>query len=222
VIVVGAGCTAMEIAYDLVEGGAARVWLSIRTPPNLIIRAPAGVGLARAFSRLPTGVADRVMRVVRAREIGDLAPYGLPAPEEGLFARLARLHVAPAIVDPEVLTAIRARRIVVIREIDALGDDGATLVDGTFAAADAVIAATGYRRGLGGLVGHLGVLDAEGAPRTVREPVAPGLHFVGFEPLPGPLGHFGVEARRTAEAIANDPRPLPETAQAGVPALTGA
>jgi cation diffusion facilitator CzcD-associated flavoprotein CzcO len=222
VIVVGAGCTAMEIAYDLAEGGADRVWLSIRTPPNIILRTPPGVGLARLFQRLPTGVADRVMRVVRAHDIGDLAPYGLPVPEEGLFARLERLGVAPAIVDRELLDAIRSRRILVIREIDSLGDDGATLVDGTYAAADAIIAATGYRPGLEGLVGHLDVLDGQGAPRTLREPVLPGLHFVGFEPIPGMLGHFGAEARRTAEAIANDPRPLPDTAQAGVPVLTAA
>ena len=38
------GCSGMEIAYDLAEGGAARVWLSARTPPNILLRqGPGGV-----------------------------------------------------------------------------------------------------------------------------------------------------------------------------------
>ena len=42
VLVVGPGCTGMEIAYDLAEGGASRVRLAVRTPPNLLRRSPAG------------------------------------------------------------------------------------------------------------------------------------------------------------------------------------
>ena len=38
VLVVGAGNTGAEIAADLAEGGAARVRLSVRTPPNVIPR----------------------------------------------------------------------------------------------------------------------------------------------------------------------------------------
>ncbi|HEX6229712.1 MAG TPA: NAD(P)/FAD-dependent oxidoreductase, partial [Solirubrobacterales bacterium] len=38
-LVVGPGCSGMEIANDLAEGGAAKVWLSARTPPNIILRA---------------------------------------------------------------------------------------------------------------------------------------------------------------------------------------
>ena len=43
---------------------------------------------------------------------------------------------------------------------------GAELTDGTRVEADAIIAATGYRRGLEPLVGHLGVLDERGLPRV--------------------------------------------------------
>ena len=38
VLVVGPGCSGMEIAYDLAEGGAGKVWLAVRTPPNIILR----------------------------------------------------------------------------------------------------------------------------------------------------------------------------------------
>ena len=40
VLIVGPGCSGMEIAYDLAAGGAAQVWLSARTPPNILL--PAG------------------------------------------------------------------------------------------------------------------------------------------------------------------------------------
>src|SRR5688572_1453837 len=34
VLVVGAGSSGMEIAHDVATGGASKVWMSIRTPPN--------------------------------------------------------------------------------------------------------------------------------------------------------------------------------------------
>ena len=46
VLVVGPGCTGMEIAHDLVEGGARKVWLAVRTPPNIMLRQ--GPGRCRA------------------------------------------------------------------------------------------------------------------------------------------------------------------------------
>lgn len=38
VLVVGPGCSGMEIAYDLAEGGASRVRVAVRTQPNIILR----------------------------------------------------------------------------------------------------------------------------------------------------------------------------------------
>jgi putative flavoprotein involved in K+ transport len=43
VLVVGAGNSGAEIAVDLVEQGASRVRLSIRRPPNVVLRTVAGV-----------------------------------------------------------------------------------------------------------------------------------------------------------------------------------
>ena len=145
VLVVGSGCTGAEIAYDLVEGGAARVRLAVRTPPNIMLRAPIGAPLAAALSRLPTRISDAVARFVRRRTVGDLTAYGLPVPAEGVFSRLHRLHVAPMIVDAEVLDAIRAGRIEIVAGVDALDDTGVLLAGGERIAPDTVIAATGYR-----------------------------------------------------------------------------
>jgi cation diffusion facilitator CzcD-associated flavoprotein CzcO len=61
VLVVGSGSSGMEIAFDLAEGGARRVRLSVRTPPNILLRSVAGVPgdpLAVVLRMLPARIAD--------------------------------------------------------------------------------------------------------------------------------------------------------------------
>jgi hypothetical protein len=77
------------------------------------------------------------------------------------------------------------------------------VADGSRVETDAIIAATGYRRGLEPVVGHLGVLDECGLPRIRGgDAAAPGLRFVGYLPRPAQIRHLGREARRAAKAIA--------------------
>jgi putative flavoprotein involved in K+ transport len=205
VLVVGPGCSGMEIAYDLAEGGARRVRLAVRTPPNILVRSPVGPALALALLRLPPRAADRVVNVARRFEVGDLTEYGLPRPEEGVFTRLRRLGVAPAIVDEEILEAIKERRIEIVAGVESLDATGVRLADGTRIEADAVIAATGYRCGLEPMVGHLDVLDERGVPRVLDgKAAAPGLYFVGYIPIPAQFGHLGGEAKRAAKTIARE------------------
>jgi putative flavoprotein involved in K+ transport len=203
VLVVGPGCTGMEIAYDLAEGGAARVRLAVRTPPNILVRAPAGPAIAKVLAKLPPERADALTRKVRLKELGDLTEYGLPIPEEGVFSRLRRLGVAPAIVDREWIDAIKDGRVEVVGGVEGLDETAVTLAGGARIEPDAVVAATGYRRGLEPLVGHLDVLDERGTPRVrAGEEAAPGLRFVGFTPRPALLGTLGAEARTAAKGIA--------------------
>jgi cation diffusion facilitator CzcD-associated flavoprotein CzcO len=204
VLVVGAGCSGMEIAYDLVDSGVERVRLAVRTPPNILIRSPLGPLFARTLKKLGPRRADRVMPLIRRLEVGDLTEYGLPMPEEGVFARLARLEVAPAIVDKEVIEAIKDRRIEIVAGVEALDETGVALADGTRVEPDAVIAATGYRTGLQPVLGHLGVLDERGVPRVRGgAEAAPGLRFVGYIPRPAQIGLLGAEAKLAAEQIAH-------------------
>ena len=206
VLVVGPGCSGMEIAYDLVEGGAGRVRLAVRTPPNILIRSPLGPLFAKGMLKLGPERADRIMPLIRRLEVGDLTEYGLPVPEEGVFARLMRLGVAPAIVDKEVIQAIKDRRIEIVAGVESLGDDGVGLADGSRLEPDAVIAATGYRTGLEPVVGHLGVLDDRGVPQPPNgDEAAPGLRFIGFLPRPAHIGLIAREATYAAEAIAAAP-----------------
>jgi cation diffusion facilitator CzcD-associated flavoprotein CzcO len=209
VLVVGAGCSGAEIAYDLAEGGARRVRLAARTAPNMMLRAPIGPPLAMALYHLPLRWSDAIARFARRRTIGDLSEYGLPIPEEGVFSRLRRLGVAPTIVDPEVIQAIREYRIEIVPGVEELDVEIVQLADGTRIAPDAVICATGYGTGLDPVVGHLGVLNEKGAPRVVDGEAAPGLRFVGYITRPAQLGHLGSEARTAARAIAREARRAP-------------
>jgi cation diffusion facilitator CzcD-associated flavoprotein CzcO len=205
VLVVGPGCSGMEIAYDLCETGAGRVRLAVRTPPNILVRSPIGPLLARALYKLPPDRVDRFMSRVRKREVGDLTEYGLPEPEEGVFTRLRRLGVAPAIVDHDVIEAIKERRIEIVGGVESMDATGVVLADGTRIEPDAVIAATGYRRGLEPLLGDLDVLDGRGWPRVAGgESAVPGLHFVGYVPRPAMFGYFGGEAELAANQIARE------------------
>jgi putative flavoprotein involved in K+ transport len=229
VLVVGPGCSGAEIAHDLAQGGAGRVWLSVRTPPHIVLRSIGGVPadlLAVLLYRSPHAVADRLGRFFRRITIGNLTPYGLPTPSDGLFSRSRRTGMPPATVDRKVIQAIKRRRIEIVPAVEGFDGGEALLAGGARVAPDAVVAATGYRRALEPLVGHLGVLDAAGCPVVSggpSPPDAPGLHFIGYNPaVSGPLRHIRLEAGRLARAVAADseleaPR-VPATAAVTAPA----
>ena len=209
VLVVGPGCSGMEIAYDLAEGGARKVWLSARTPPNILLRAgPGGIPgdmIAVALLHLPARLGDAVARFGRKRDVGDLTEYGLPIPEEGVMSRFHRTAQAPAIVDIEVIESIKARHIEIVPGVESLDRTEVQLAGGSRVEPEAVICATGYNRRLETLVGHLNVLDDRGMPRALaQQSAAPGMRFVGYVPRPGGLGYMGKEATRVARAIARE------------------
>ena len=70
-----------------------------------------------------------------------------------------------------------------------------------------MIAATGYRRGLEPMVGHLGVLDDEGVPRAfAAEAAAPACASSATSTSPRSCATAGKEATRAAKAIAGELR----------------
>jgi cation diffusion facilitator CzcD-associated flavoprotein CzcO len=213
VAVVGAGSSGLEIAYDLAEGGAERVWVCARTRPNIMLRQSGGLPgdlPAIALLRLPPRIADAQARLVRWLTIGDLSTYGLAPPSEGIFTRLRREGKAPAIVDKEVIRAIRDGRIEITPGLESLDRASLVLTGGTRIHTDLIIAATGYTPGLEPLAGHLGVLDRRGLPRLHGgQAAAPGLRFIGYLPRPGQISHMSREARRAAKAISNQTATTP-------------
>ena len=209
VMVVGAGSSGMEIAHDVATGGAAKVWLAVRTPPNILLRqGPAGLpgdAIATPLYHLPPWMSDVVARTARRVTFGDLSEFGLPIPKEGPFARAHRLHVAPAVVDRDVIDAIRDGSIEVVSALTGLDGSSAVLADGTRLDADAVIAATGYSCGLEPMVGHLGVLSDAGVPRVGGDvPAETGLWFLGLLSRPSLIGYVSRQSVRMAGRIARE------------------
>jgi cation diffusion facilitator CzcD-associated flavoprotein CzcO len=209
VLVVGAGSSGMEIVHDVSTGGAAVAWLSIRTPPNILPRrGPGGLPsdfIATPLYRLPPKIADSVGGWGRRLCFGDLTAYGLPTPDEGPFERGARVGKAPAIVDKEVVDAIRANRFRVVCGVATIDGDTVELTSGERLKPDVVICATGYRRGLESMVGHLDVLDADGVPRVAGEvSAAPGLRFIGFMSRPGLIGYVAAQSKRVAKRVVRE------------------
>lgn len=208
VLVVGSGNSGAEIAVELAEQGAARVWVAVRSPPNIVRRDTLGfpsqvVGIA--LRRAPERVINRVGALLRRLTIPDLAPYGLPAPPGNGYSQFVRTRTVP-ILDVGFVDAVRKRRVQIVAAVADLDGEKVVLADGTRISPDAVVAATGFRPGLEPIVGHLGVLDEHGIPvvhGAQTHPDAPGLHFVGLTiELSGLLREAGKEARRTAAAIA--------------------
>ena len=210
VLVVSAGVTGSELALFLAEGGAARVRVAVRTPPNVLRRCRLGIPLnptAPILDRLPSSVGDRAAALTQRVIFGDLSPYGLPRSPIGLMSTLRERRVGPAI-DDGFVDAVKEGRIEIVAAVEGFDGPDVILADGQRIQPDAVIAATGYERGLEPLVGHLGVLTENGEPAVVRgkaHPIAPGLYFVGYTVrLSGPLRNIRIDAKRMAQAVARE------------------
>ncbi len=206
VLVVGVGNSATDIALQLSDGVAGRVRLAVRTPPHLVPRSAAGIpvdAFSAALRRLPVPVLDHAAALVSRLWFGDLTSAGLPAPRRGIYRALLDDGSIPTLGD-ELVPQIKAGRIEVVAAVEAFDGDAVVLADGQIIRPEVVIGATGYRHGLEPLVGHLGVLDEEGAPVVNGLPsAAPGLWFAGYdEPLIGPLQSFRLQAGPVAEDVA--------------------
>ncbi|WP_405218545.1 flavin-containing monooxygenase [Agrococcus sp. Ld7] len=206
VVIVGPGSTGLELANELARGGAARVSLAVRTPPTILLREHHGVPgdlPVPLFLHLPTPIIDRLIASISRSMVGDLSPYGMPAPTEGAFTALQQRGAGTAVVDAEVIASIRAGAFDIVPEVTALTAKGVVLSDGRQLPADVVLVATGFSTGLEPLVGHLGVLGAHGMPRRRDGGEAlPGLRFIGYVYRPGITGYVGRQARRIAPAVA--------------------
>jgi putative flavoprotein involved in K+ transport len=206
VLVVGVGNTGAEIAVDLVEGGASRVRLAVRTVPHIVRRSTAGWPAqysAVLVRRLPVRLVDRLARPVTRLGVPDLAAHGLPRPDSGLYSRVR--EGAIPVQDVGLIDAVRKGKVEVVAAVDSFEGGKVVLADGTRVEPDAVVAATGYVRALEGLVGDLGVLDERGRPvvNGDRSPEnAPGLYFTGFtNPISGMFRELAIDAEKIAKAV---------------------
>ena len=206
VLVVGTGNSGAEIAVDLADGGARRVRVAVRTPPNILRRELLGVSSQRLgvlLRHAPVAIVDPIASAVARLTVGDLTRYGLPPSPRGTYTR-AREGQIP-ILDVGFIDALKQGRVTVVPAVRGFDGADVLLEGGGRIQPDAVIAATGYEHGLERLVGHLGVLDDRGLPLmhgAVTHPNAPGLHFIGFSnPISGNLREIALDARRIAKAL---------------------
>jgi len=209
VLVVGTGNSGAEIAVDLVEGGARRVLLSVRTPPQIFPRQALGVpaqAIGICIRRLPPSVGDAVGVILQRAFVGDLSRHGMPRAGHRPYSEFLGRHAIP-ILDIGLIRLLKHHAVEVIPAVEAFERSAVLLADGTRVTPDAVIAATGYRCGLEPLVGHLGVLDDDGRPLVngaSTHPSAPRLHFIGFaNPISGNLREIAIDARKIARAISS-------------------
>jgi putative flavoprotein involved in K+ transport len=206
VLVVGVGNSGAEIATDVAEEGAARTRLSVRTPPQILRRATAGIPaqlIGIAIRKVPPSWVDPISKAQRRLSIPDLAAQGLPRPEIGVRTSFITTGTTP-VLDVGIVDAVRRGRVEIVAAVESFEGGDVLLTDGSRIDPDVVIAATGFRAGLDELAGHLGVLDRRGVPvATDGEPALPGLWFVGFKPtLGGQLREGSIAARNVAAAVA--------------------
>jgi putative flavoprotein involved in K+ transport len=200
-LVVGAGNSGTEIAVDLAEGGAGRVRIAVRTPPNILRRDTKGfptqlVGIA--VQRVLSPLLDPMIRVLRHATIPDLSDRGLPRPSEP-FSQFRRTATVP-VIDVGFVDAVRRGAIEVVPAVAALDGRAIVLADGSRMFPDAIVAATGYHPGLEPLVGDVTAMGEHGIPRP-----QPGLHFLGIGvPLSGLLHQVGKDGRQTAASVTRE------------------
>jgi len=214
VLVVGTGNTGMEIATDLAEHGATKVWLSVRTPPHILPRSRMGwpaQATGILVRRLPPRLVDRVAKVLAVVQEPDLSAYGMPRAGTDLYSRVLVGRIP--VQDVGIVQAIRTRQVEPVAAMEAVDRGEVVLADGTRLKPSVVVVATGYVAGLEPLVGHLGVLDGRGLPvvHGAHEPAgAPGLWFTGYtNPISGMLRELRIDAEKIAAAVSREAVPSP-------------
>ncbi len=210
VLIVGAGNTAIDIAGQLIGAGA-RVTIAMRTPPSIFPRQWGPIPLqplAILGEYQPAKVSDAIGFTLQRLIFGNLAPYGIPRAPEGYESRFRRTLVGAA-VDDGFVGALKAGRTRVTAPVDRIDRGEVVLADNTRLAPDTIICATGYRRGLEPIVGHLGVLRPDGIPICHRGAPelrsAPRLYFAGFwGGNGGQIRIAPIHARRIGRAASRD------------------
>jgi cation diffusion facilitator CzcD-associated flavoprotein CzcO len=206
VLVVGAGNSAADIAVQLANSGARRIWLAVRTPPHLVRRAIAGFPsdiFLELFAWAPASAVDPIIGLSERLMWGDLSAYGFNGPPLGLKATVEQTGRIPTLAD-ELIDAVRAGRVEVVAAVEAVEPDRVILADGDRVSPGVIIAATGFSMDLEDLVGHLGVLDERGKPRgEFASHIGDGMFAIGYGiPPNGPLRAIRLAATPLAREIA--------------------
>jgi len=198
VLVVGIGNSGAEIAADLVESGASRVAIAVRTSPPITSREILGIPvqmLGILLAPFPPKLVDRLGAALRRLSNGDLSVYGIGPEAWGPFTA----H-RPPVIDVGFLKQLKSGKIDVLPGLSRLTERGVVFADGRTEEFDAIVAATGFTSGLDELLDAREALDGRAYPRG-PDPL-PGLFFIGFNETPrGALFEANRDSRRLARQV---------------------
>ncbi|AQA05223.1 dimethylaniline monooxygenase [Mycobacterium sp. MS1601] len=187
VLVAGCAVSALEIAAELAQRGAAQVVLTQRRQRYVLPKFAAGVPSDhRIFTRygalaaelLEPAEVDRQLREIVVEANGSPEQYGAPAPDPSLFA-------AGVTLSQHYLPLVAEGRINVRPWIDHISGNAVTFTDGATEQFDTMVFGTGFRLDLPFLSDEvrriLGLDDVHlDADRYTFHPDLPGLAFCGF------------------------------------------
>lgn len=214
VLVVGAGLTGTDIAFDLYHWGARRIDVAMRNPPRITPTKFMGVPvqyintvakrdwfpnplynrLSKGFHRLMPIEFDRYFDHVPRVSWGHVEMYEGPRSHSVNFNRSG-------------VTLIKQRKVGLVGALEAFDGDDVLLADGTRMNPDVVIIAIGRKPQLEPLVGHLGLLGVHGRPLVHGRrtwPTAPNLFFIGYRMPPAQLPDIRLDSRAICRRIASE------------------
>ena len=146
VLVAGGAISALEIASELAQLGAARVVVTQRRQKYVLPKFAAGVPSDhRMFTRygtlasetLPASEIDRQLKEIVVDAGGSPEQYGAPAPDPSLFA-------AGVTLNQQYLPLLAEGRITVRPWMKSVSDATVTFVDGRTEEFDGIVLGTGF------------------------------------------------------------------------------
>jgi len=204
ILVVGSGNAAAEAATELATAGTRRIQMAVRTTPHIVRRRVGGISMQRVaitMGLLPTGMADKIAALLARLTVPDLSARRMGRPRPDLYTRVERDQSVP-VHDTGIVALIESGTVDPVAAVTGFGPGTVQLADGSVLRPDTVIFATGYRRGLEGLLHGLNLLDEHGNPLSRSgTAAAPGFYFVGFTvSATGALRQLSTDARMVAHA----------------------
>ncbi|KAF5811146.1 putative indole-3-pyruvate monooxygenase [Helianthus annuus] len=199
VLVVGAGNSGMEIAYDLCNWGA-QTTVVVRSPTHVLTKDLVQLGMY-LLKYIPCTFVDKMVLMLSKLLYGDLGSYGIQRPLKGPFLLKKETGRSP-VIDVGTISKIRTGDIEVMPAIKDIQGDRINFTNDQERQFDAIVFATGFKSTVqkwlkddGGLFNEKGMPKYKSPNHWKGEN---GLYCVGF----ASAGLFGIS--NDAKNIAND------------------
>ncbi|KAL8233226.1 hypothetical protein R6Q57_003004 [Mikania cordata] len=199
VLVVGAGNSGMEIAYDLCNWGA-QTTIVVRSPVHVLTKELVQLGMY-LLKYIPCTFVDKMVLMLSKLLYGDLGEYGIQRPSEGPFWVKEQTGRSP-VIDVGTISKVKTGDIKVVTAIKDINGNQINFTNGQEKQFDVIVFATGFRSTvLKWLKDDSGLFNEKGMPKHKRPnhwKGENGIYCVGF----ASAGLFGIS--NDAKNIAND------------------